>query len=196
MYYLDFNLYKDLCEPSVLTKIVDVDSLLSDDNLKWFDVPLVTPPYFVRGDKSRYYPVDVMTTIRTMYSNEVLCKENKCYEVKQCNQKYPHRGADLIMYETSRLVFTHIDFEKAGIGDINDIMYHSVFQFMGFTTFSDCPTLYTTVVLQDEYAEKLKPFLLPNHRFERIDDIKALDDNSNPKCILDALVLVKGENNE
>lgn len=146
--------------------------------------------------KSHYVPLDFSVSVRSMYSNQVLQIDKQGqfrYYTNLTNvQEFPHRGYDLVMYLTSIGLMHSIDY-KLGFDDV--MMKHS--QFMPIGIYNPDPSVvnpivYSHVIMSDEGAELLKPFLKGDRNLVDISVMKTMCEG-NIRALLDTIIEVKEE---
>jgi len=146
--------------------------------------------------KSHYVPLDFSVSVRSMYSNQVLQIDKQGqfrYYTNLTNvQEFPHRGYDLVMYLTSIGLMHSIDY-KLGFDDV--MMKHS--QFMPIGIYNPDPSVvnpivYSHIIMSDEGAELLKPFLKGDRNLVDISVMKTACEG-NIRALLDTIIEVKEE---
>lgn len=175
---------KHLKTSDKVQKDLNLEELLKD-HTKYFDT-------VEEALNEAYVPLDVSTTIRSMFSNLVVERETDngvSYYVNITNiDKFVHKGYDLLMYITSIGVLHCVDY-KMGFDDV--MLHHS--QFCPIGVYNPDPTLINPIVLvhivmSDEGAELLKDYLKDNVKLVPISDIKPI---GNIKALLDEIIEVK-----
>lgn len=146
--------------------------------------------------KDNYVPLDISTTIRSMYSNLVVERETderKSYYVNISNiGKLPHKGYDLLMYISSIGVLHTVEYTL----EFDRVMLeHSQFCPIGlYNPDPDIinPIILVHIVLSDEGIELLRNYLLGNCKLVPIRHIMY---EGNLKALLDEIKEVKNEHN-
>lgn len=150
--------------------------------------------------KSQYAPLDFSVSVRSMYSNLVLASDKYNVDKGEITysyytnlaqiQPFPHRGYDLVMYLASIGVMHSVDY-NVGFDDV--MMKHS--QFVPIGVYNPDPTVinpivYSHIIMSDEGAEELVPFLKKDRRFVGIDYMK-INNEGNITALLDTIVKVE-----
>ena len=165
-------------------KDINLEELLKD-HTKYFDT-------VEEALNEAYVPLDVSTTIRSMFSNLVVERETDngvSYYVNITNiDKFVHKGYDLLMYITSIGVLHCVDY-KMGFDDV--MLQHS--QFCPIGVYNPDPTLINPIVLvhivmSDEGAELLKDYLKDNVKLVHVSNMKS---EGSIKALLDEIIEVK-----
>ena len=175
---------KHLKTSDKVQKDLNLEELLKD-HTKYFDT-------VEEALNEAYVPLDVSTTIRSMFSNLVVERKTEngmSYYVNITNiDKFIHKGYDLLMYITSIGVLHCVDY-KMGFDDV--MLQHS--QFCPIGVYNPDPTLINPIVLvhivlSDEGAELLRDYLKGNVKLVPISAIKPI---GNIKALLDEIIEVK-----
>lgn len=175
---------KHLKTSDKVQKDLNLEELLKD-HTKYFDT-------VEEALNEAYVPLDVSTTIRSMFSNLVVERETEngmSYYVNITNiDKFIHKGYDLLMYLTSICVLHCVDY-KMGFDDV--MLQHS--QFCPIGVYNPDPTVINPIVLvhivlSDEGAELLRDYLKGN---VKLVPISAINPIGNIKALLDEIIEVK-----
>ena len=175
---------KHLKTSDKVQKDINLEELLKD-HTKYFDT-------VEEALNEAYVPLDVSTTIRSMFSNLVVERETDngvSYYVNITNiDKFVHKGYDLLMYITSIGVLHCVDY-KMGFDDV--MLQHS--QFCPIGVYNPDPTLINPIVLvhivmSDEGAELLKDYLKDNVKLVHVSNMKS---EGSIKALLDEIIEVK-----
>ena len=162
-----------LKESLEIQKDIGLGNIL-DNHTKYFNI--ITDAY-----KEHYTPLDFSVSIRSLYTNLVLEREQIGEDGKELKLYYRnitnapeviHKGLDLIMYMTSLGVMTDVKYSTK----FEEIMAkHSMFRCMGL--YNPCvtlvnPCIYSHVILTDEGAEALKSCLREGRQFVHIEEMQ------------------------
>lgn len=175
---------KQLKTSDKVQKDINLEELMKD-HTKYFDT-------VEEALNEAYVPLDVSTTVRSMYSNLVVERETEngmsyCVNITNID-KFIHKGYDLLMYLTSIGVLHCVDY-KMGFDDV--MLQHS--QFCPIGVYNPDPTVINPIVLvhivlSDEGAELLRDYLKGNVKLVPISAIKPI---GNIKALLDEIIEVK-----
>lgn len=147
--------------------------------------------------KEKYVPLDVSTTIRSMYSNKVveIRKGDKTnYYVNLTHiDKFIHEGYDLLMYLSSIGVMHTVNYNFK----FDEVMMkHSQFYPIGLYNPDPSvmnPILLTHIILSDEGAELFRAFLREDCSLV---PINSMTREGNVTALLDEIIEVKEKKNE
>lgn len=179
----------------------------SDINLE--DILLNHTKYFDSKEEAlqaKYAPLNFATTIRTVYTNEVLqiTEYTKWYEKGKKRPKfkyyinlasvapYVHKGLDLVMYLSSVCLMECVKYDPS----FDELMFkHSTHQPIGLYNPNSGlldPVIYSHIIIADEVAEKFKKYLKDGFDLVPISAIEARKDGNIP-ALLDKIIEVKGD---
>lgn len=175
---------KHLKTSDIVQKDLNLGELLKD-HTKYFNT-------VEEALEENYVPLDVSTTIRSMYSNLVVERDTddgKKYYINLTNiDKFVHKGYDLLMYLTSIGVMHCVNYSK-GFDEL--MLQHS--QFCPIGVYNPDPNIINPIVLvhivmSDEGAEQLKDYLKCGINLV---PIRHRMYEGNLKALLDEIVEVK-----
>lgn len=183
-----------LKESPEIQKGIGLGNIL-DSHTKYFNT--ISDAY-----REHYMPLDFSVSIRSLYTNLVLEREQTDEDGRELKLYYRnitnapeviHRGLDLIMYMSSLGVLTDVKYSA----EFERIMAkHSTFQCFGL--YNPCitlvnPLIYSHVILTDEGAEALKSCLREGRQFVPIEDMQT---EGNAIALLNTLKIVGKQNDE
>lgn len=141
-----------------------------------------------------YVPLDMCTSIRSMYDNTVLSRrvgDQTLYYVNMTNvEDSLHKGIDLLMFMSGAAVLECVEY----VPEVDLIMgRHSQFQPIGlyYPPGARNPILYSHIILSDSGMKLLKPYLKTGVRVCPIESISYA--GKNLVALLKTLVIVKKE---
>ena len=144
--------------------------------------------------KDKYVPLDFCTSVRSIYSNEVLQIKEKSgfkYYVNYTNvDRFIHKGLDLVMYLSALGLLQCINYTRA----FDELMVKSsTIQPVGLYNPNSGfinPIIYSHVLIEDSGVEVFKTFLKEGCEFVPISDMNS---EGNITALLDKLLIVKGD---
>ncbi len=144
-----------------------------------------------------YTPLDMCTSVRSMYDNTVLsCRgeDHTLYYVNMTNiEDSLHKGVDLLMFMSGVAVLECVEYDP----EVDLIMgRHSQFQPIGLYYPPGAlinPILYSHIIMSDTGMQLLKPYLKTG---VRVCPIKSISYAGNLVALLKTLVTVKEEHHE
>lgn len=174
---------------SIVNKDINMEDILKDH--KYYESE-------ERALQDNYIPLNIMISIRSLYSNLVLEKDvkdtdEKRYYINMTNLcPTHHKGYDLVMYFCSIGVMNQVNY-KQGFDDIMmKTAFHPIGLFNPDTGFIN-PTLYCHILLADEITEEFSKYLKDD---VRLVPIKDMNKEGNLTAILDKIIEVEEKSNE
>lgn len=151
-------------------------------------------PSAEEAEKDLYVPLSFSTSVRTVYTNEVLQikEDNKyLYYVNHTNvDQFVHKGYDLIMYLSAIGLLSYVEYSYA----FDDTMLkHSTMQPIGLYNpdhgFIN-PIVYSHIIIEDSAVDTFKTFLKPDVELVSFDTMNSRKEG-NLVALLDTLITVK-----
>lgn len=180
---------------------VDTTSIKEDKNVQSKvnieDILLHHTKYFESEEeaaKEKYAPLDFCTSVRSVYSNEVLQIREESgfrYYVNYSHvEKFIHKGLDFVMYLSALGLLQCVNYTRK----FDEVMMkHSTIQPIGLYSPSAGfinPLVYSHIIIDDSGVDVFKTFLKEGCEFVSIADMKH---EGNIPALLDKLIIVKGE---
>lgn len=146
-----------------------------------------------------YTPLHFATTLRTVYTNLVLCHDTKkgvqCILNLSGVPELPHQGYSLIMYLSSVALQSVIDYAPG----FDNIIEKTEFQVIGFYNPNPefiAPIVYSHILLDDLVSSMFPKFLKKGNHLETISYVKNKENNIiTLQGLKDTLIEVHGGDN-
>ena len=148
-------------------------------------------------EKNRWLPLNLTTTVRSIYSNRVVCRKEGIYYHAYNNfvdiERTEHKGYDLVMFWASMSVMLLIDCNNFAMRNI--LSSASSFQCCGLYWNDNIvgPIVYSQVYVRDAEFPTLSEYYSKDITDVSVEDLKALYRRGNMSALLDEIVEVKEE---